>query len=98
TPDLHSFPTRRSSDLGSPMSGIPADNFTVRWTGQVQPQYSETYAFWTTTDDGVRLWVNNTLIIDKWLDQGATEYGATINLTGGRSEEHTSELQSLAYL
>src|SRR5205823_8202350 len=69
---------------GSPAPSISADTFTALWTGQVQPQFNETYTFYTTTDDGVRLWVNNTLIIDKWLDQGATEYGATINLTGGQ--------------
>jgi hypothetical protein len=69
---------------GAPISGIQADGFTVRWTGQVQAQYSEKYTFYTTSDDGVRLWVNNTLIVDKWMDQGATEYFATIDLAAGQ--------------
>jgi uncharacterized protein (DUF1800 family) len=40
--------------------------YTVRWTGQVQPQYSETYFFETRTDDGLKLWVNDVLVIDRW--------------------------------
>jgi hypothetical protein len=47
-------------------------NHTVRWTGQVQPQYSETYFFETRTDDGVKLWVNDKLLIDRWQIQNST--------------------------
>jgi hypothetical protein len=47
-------------------------NYTVRWTGQVEPQYSETYFFETRTDDGVKLWVNDQLLIDHWQNQNAT--------------------------
>jgi uncharacterized repeat protein (TIGR03806 family) len=65
---------------GSPDPTISADDFTARWTGMVQPQYSETYTFTTTTDDGVRLWVNGQLIIDQWVDQGPTPWSGTIAL------------------
>jgi regulation of enolase protein 1 (concanavalin A-like superfamily) len=68
---------------GSPMAGIAADTFSVRWNGQVQPVYSQTYTFYTTTDDGVRLWVNNQLLIDKWIDQGPTEWSGNITLSAG---------------
>jgi RHS repeat-associated protein len=70
---------------GSPGGGVGADNFTVRWTGQVTPQYSETYTFYTLTDDGVRLWVNNQLIIDNWTDHGPTEDSGQITLQAGQS-------------
>jgi hypothetical protein len=70
---------------GSPDPSISVDQFTALWTGQVQPEFSETYTFYTTTDDGVRLWVNNQLIIDKWVDQGPTEWtGTASNLVSGR--------------
>jgi len=59
---------------GSPDPSISADNFTVRWTGTVQPQFNEPYTFYTSTDDGVRLYVNKQLIIDHWVDQGTTEW------------------------
>ena len=43
-------------------------NYSVRWTGEVMPEFTETYTFYTYTDDGVRLWVNGQLLIDHWSD------------------------------
>ncbi|HEX3134166.1 MAG TPA: PA14 domain-containing protein, partial [Planctomycetota bacterium] len=68
---------------GSPDGSITADKFTTRWTGKVQPAVSETYTFFATTDDGVRLWVNGQLLIDKWVDQSSPEWSGTIALTAG---------------
>jgi hypothetical protein len=58
-------------------------HYTVRWTGQVQPQYSETYYFVANTDDGVRLWVNDQLIIDSWISKSASDLTGSIALQGG---------------
>jgi len=41
---------------GTPDQSIGKDTYSVRWTGKVEPRYSETYTFYTVTDDGVRLW------------------------------------------
>jgi hypothetical protein len=68
---------------GSPTSVIGADTFSARWTGQVQAQYSQTYTFHVTGDDGVRLWVNGTLLINKWVLQSATEWSGSIALIAG---------------
>lgn len=68
---------------GSPDPTMGVDSFSVRWTGQITPTYSETYTFYTTTDDGVRLWVNGVLIIDHWVNQGPTTWTGTIALTAG---------------
>ena len=70
---------------GSPLSGVNSDNFSVRWEGSVLPPNTGAYKFSVTTDDGVRLWVNNVLIVDKWFDQGPTTYTATVNLTQGQT-------------
>ena len=56
--------------------------YSVRWTGQVQPQYSETYFFDVKSDDGVKLWVNDQLLIDKWQSQN-TEWSNSIPLLAG---------------
>lgn len=64
----------------SPDPGIPTTDYTVRWTGMVQPQFNETYTFSTTTDDGVRLWVNGQLLIDEWVDQAPTTWSGSIAL------------------
>ena len=56
--------------------------YTVRWVGQVQPQYSETYYFDVKADDGMKLWVNGQLLIDNWPVQ-SSERIAAINLQAG---------------
>jgi len=68
----------------SPDPSIPATDYTVRWTGLVQPLFNETYTFFTTTDDGVRLWVNGQLLIDHWVPQSPTTWGASIALQAGQ--------------
>jgi glucose/arabinose dehydrogenase len=87
----------------APASGMGADYFSVRWTGKVTPKYSETYTFYTQTDDGVRLWVNGQLIIDNWTDHGLTEDRGTITLTAGqqydiRLEFYDSEYDAISIL
>lgn len=72
---------------GSPADAIDADSYSIRWTGKVEPRYSETYTFYTNTDDGVRLWVNGVLLIDKWQSQSATEYSGKIDLEAGKKYE-----------
>jgi uncharacterized protein (DUF1800 family) len=71
---------------GSPGTGINATYFAVDWEGAVQPQYSETYYFDIVSDDGVKLWVNNQLIIDGWQTSGGTngvERIGSISLNAG---------------
>ena len=64
-----------------PSPAVGGTNFTVRWTGSVQPQYNETYTFSTTADDGVRLRVNGQLLIDDWVDKtSATTHSNSITL------------------
>jgi PA14 domain/Concanavalin A-like lectin/glucanases superfamily len=52
---------------GSPEEGVvPDDGFSVRWRGEIEAAFSEPYTFYTRTDDGSRLWVNDQLVVDKW--------------------------------
>src|SRR5262249_40932061 len=73
---------------GAPDPSISADHFTARWTGSIQPEFTETYTLYTTSDDGARLflWLNNQRITvgDSWCDQGATEHSGSIDLFGGQ--------------
>jgi YD repeat-containing protein len=69
---------------GAPSASMGADQFSVRWTGMVSPRFSQTYTFYTTTDDGVRLWVDRTLVIDKWIDQAQTQWSGEVTLEAGR--------------
>lgn len=68
--------------FGSPAPGFPADFFSVRWVRNL-PLDAGRYRFTVTSDDGVRLWVNNNLIIDQWRTQAATTFNAEIDLPTG---------------
>lgn len=69
---------------GSPDSSVPNNNYTVRWTGEVVPLFTETYTFETESDDGARLWVNGVQLVNQWVDQGPTKVSGTIALTAGQ--------------
>jgi hypothetical protein len=69
---------------GAPDSRIGENTFSVRWTGQVQALYSETYTFSTIADDGVRLWVDGKLLIDRWRNSSAKERRGSITLEAGK--------------
>jgi len=65
---------------GASPQGISNDLFKAVFKGYVQSLDSGSYTFYLTADDGVRLWINNQLLIDKWIDQAATEYAVTVTL------------------
>lgn len=70
-----------------PAPGVGRDNFSVRWSGKLRANFDETYTFYTTTDDGVRLWLNDEKLIDEWRGMGATEFSASVALKAGRDYE-----------
>ena len=80
--------TRIDFDWGDPGGPDPAlgdDNFSCRWTGEVEAAFTETYTFYARADDGVRLWVNGQKLVDAWVDQSATEYKGTIDMVAGNT-------------
>jgi hypothetical protein len=72
-------------DPGGPDSSVGDDNFSARWTGEVEAAFTETYTFYTTSDDGVRLWVNGQQLIDNWTDHSTTENSGKIDLVAGNT-------------
>lgn len=67
----------------SPHGTTNRNNFFVRWSGKIQPAYSEKYIFITRSDDGVRVWVDDTLIIDNWTDHSEATDTGVIELKAG---------------
>ena len=62
---------------GVPAAGVPADNFSVRWTGVLEAPVAGEFQFQTNSDDGVRVWINGQLVIDNW-----TYHAPTLNASG----------------
>ncbi|RCG32832.1 alpha-L-fucosidase [Sphaerisporangium album] len=77
---------------GSPAPPIPTTNFSARWTGQIEPRYSQTYTFATLSDDTVRLWINGQLVIDDTTPHGPKVDKGTIALTAGQRYPITMEV------
>ena len=58
---------------GAAAVGMPVDSFSVRWEGEIQPRYSESYKLIARTDDGVRMWLDGVLVVDAWKLRGAVD-------------------------
>ncbi len=69
---------------GSPAPAINTDNFASRWTGSIEPRYSEKYTFRTVSDDTVQLWIDGQLVISNTAPHGPTLNEGSITLVAGR--------------
>jgi glucose/arabinose dehydrogenase len=67
---------------GSPDTAVPANFFSARWT-RMKDYADGTYRFTVTGDDGIRLLVDGTQVIDGWSDHGSTTYTADVPLIAG---------------
>lgn len=65
----------------APSDELPANNFAVRWTGTFAFEGGR-YRFTTTTDDGVRVYVDDKLVINSWYPMRGARY-VTVSLTEG---------------
>src|SRR5581483_11702675 len=66
---------------GSPDEHISSDNFSARWT-RLYTFAAGSYTFSATADDGIRVWVGDTLAINAWVPQQPKTYTATLFLNG----------------
>jgi len=59
--------------VGSPAPSMPADQFSARWTRYIDVTPG-TYRFTVTSDDGIRIWIDNELVLDEWYDHPPTTF------------------------
>ena len=74
---------------GSPHSSVQSDNFSVKWLRTLSFEEGN-YTFTTTADDGVRVYIDNELLIDQWKDQAPTTYTANKTVSAG---DHTIRME-----
>ncbi len=70
-----------SAEVGTTKS-IGGNFFSVRWTGSLKPQFAEVYTFSAEVSDGVRVYVNDLLVLNFWTATAAIQEG-TVGLIGG---------------
>ena len=68
----------------APMSGIPADRFSVRWEGEIETLNEGNYTFHLRSDDGARLFIDGRQVIDRWRPQAESEHSGMIELEARR--------------
>ena len=74
---------------GSPSAAVNSDGFSALWTS-INSFEAATYQFTSTADDGVRVYVDGTLVIDDWNVHPATEKSGEIALSAGN---HTVQVR-----
>jgi beta-glucosidase len=67
-----------------PAPGLPYDRFSARWRGRLTAPASGTYQFGAKADDGVRVYLDDKLIVDTWANRDAPS-SAPVELEGGRA-------------
>ena len=71
---LHTVVVGRYSQLRCDHRCYRYDGWSARFTGLLQPSYSELYRLIVTSDDGVRLWVDGELKIDEWNARSSIDF------------------------
>jgi hypothetical protein len=69
---------------GAPAAGISADNFSIRWSGVILPPVTGQFTFYTQSDDGVQLLIDNTFIISNMTQHASIEDTGSIWLQAGQ--------------
>lgn len=67
----------------SPATGVPADNFSVRWVGYLTPPTSGIWTFTTASDDGISLVVNGQTVVRDGTAHAVKEQSGSIELQAG---------------
>jgi len=70
-------------DRSSPADGWPRENVSARWTGRLWAPVAGAYQLIVKSDDGARLWIDGTQVIDDWTDRGTTDSVARVELKAG---------------
>ena len=67
----------------APAAGVTADAFSVRWTGQF-PFVAGPYTVAASADDGIKLWLDNVVAVDRWTNTTASS--VTRTMTAGNHD------------
>jgi beta-glucosidase len=69
----------------NPVAGVPADDFSARWTGKLVPTMTGKYRFGAIADDGVRVYLDGKLIAEDWTEHAPATVTAEVTLEAGKS-------------
>ena len=66
------------------LSAKSVDQYSIVWTGFIEPTESGKHTFYTSSNDGVRLSIDEKMVVDNWTDHSTTEDNGEIDLKAGQ--------------
>jgi hypothetical protein len=60
------------------------ENYSIRWTGFLEPESSGKHTIWAVVDDGAKVWIDDELVIDSWKDQATIGLSYDMELVKGK--------------
>lgn len=86
------FNTPQSFRDNQPAGTTPlGENFSVRWVGRLKAPVTGIYNVHTVSDDGLRLFINDSMFVNDWYTHGSKEINTPVNLEAG--EIYTIKLE-----
>ena len=73
-----------SWNSNAPFENFPKDNFSVRWTGYIKVEQTDRYTLDVASDDGVRMYFDDELVINDWNDHALMTNAHTVSLVAGK--------------
>jgi beta-glucosidase len=70
---------------------IPASPVAIRWTGKLRPNVSGKYTFYYSVDDGCRLFIDGTKLLDAWYERALSTDSASIYLEANKEYDLQAE-------
>jgi len=82
-----SWPDGDVQGTNSPAEGIPTNDYSARWSAELNVAHSGVYRFVINVNNSGRLWLDDRLIVERWPNSGAyPEYTSKgVELVAGRS-------------
>ena len=63
----------------APPPNLPHDHYSARWSGSIEAEQAGNYTLFATADDGVRVWIDEQLVVNDWSSHAAETLVAKLN-------------------
>lgn len=74
-----------------PAPGISNYLYSIRWTGKIKPAASGFYNLHAINDDGVRVYIDDNLVVDNWTEHSPSVSTGRVYLEAGRYSDFKME-------
>lgn len=70
--------------LNTPIPNPTSDGFSGLFTGYIEGKYTETVTLEVVVDDGVKMWIDKKLVLDKWIPNSRVSYTVPVEMKNGK--------------